>query len=99
MQINKQTIDLLVNAKSESDGTSLITMYIPSESDSRLAVDFLSKERSSASNIKDKNVRNDVIAGIKSAIYQLKSYNHAKTPKNGLILCSGSISMEIGSRL
>ena len=30
MKADKSTIDQLVNATSESDGTSLITMYVPS---------------------------------------------------------------------
>lgn len=44
---------------------------------------------SSAQNIKDKNVRKAVIAGLKSGIYCLK--NVKKIPENGLVLLSGDL--------
>jgi len=54
-------------------------------------VEFLTKEKSTIANIKDKTVRKNALSGIKSAIYQLRAYKKAKAPKNGLILCSGVV--------
>lgn len=97
--MNKQFISYLNDVRSKSDGTSLITLYIPSEYNLWLAVDFLVQERSSASNIKDKNVRNDVISALKTGIYNLKSLGTNLAPKNGLVLCCGEISTKSNSYL
>lgn len=91
MDTNKELVQFLAQSKSLSGGTSLITYYLPGSSDIWLANDFLIQEKSTASNIKDKNVRKDVIAAIKSLLYQIKAYKKQKTPSNGLVLCAGSI--------
>ena len=91
MKSNKQLIDYLAQAKSASGGTSLITIYLPGDYSIWLANDLLTQERSTASNIKSKKVRKDVIAALKSAMYQLKAYKKANAPKNGLVLCAGYI--------
>lgn len=78
----------LVGMNSASGGTSLITYYIKSVSDIWLAINKLSEEQGTASCIKSKSVRKDVISAIKSAIYALKNYHH-EGDDNGLVICSG----------
>ena len=89
--MNKQLLEQLMTVSSESDGTSLITMYIPSEYNLWLATEFLTKEKSTVMNIKDKNVRKDATTALKSAMYQIKAYAKPKAPKNGLVLIAGII--------
>lgn len=86
--INYEFVEKLSQLSSASRGTSLITMYIPGNYALSLVSDKLKCELSTASNIKSKNVRNDVITAIKSAQNSLKSYN-LMAPENGLVLCSG----------
>lgn len=88
MQVSKSLIESLQKACSETHGTSLITYYIQ-PSDVWLVSQQLCDEMSSAQNIKDKNVRKAVIAGLKSGIYCLK--NVKKIPENGLVLLSGDL--------
>ena len=90
-QTNKDFIKSLSNAKSMSRGTSLITYYLPSESSIWLAVNKLNQELSTASNIKSKTVRKDVITALKSSLHILKTYKGSNAPSNGLVLCSGII--------
>ena len=73
-------------AKSQSGGTSLITMYIV-DKQLWLAKNKLKQELSTASNIKDKTVRKDVQTALKSAIIKLSEYKNSYT--NGLVLCAG----------
>lgn len=87
----QQQLKLLSEAKSASGGTSLITMCIPSKYKLGLVVDKLVSELSTASNIKDKNVRKDVISALKSSIVCVKSCREAYAPENGYVLCAGEI--------
>ena len=84
-------ITALSNARSESGGTSLITLYIPGGSALWLASEKMTSELSTASNIKSKTVRKDVEQALRSALYQIKNYVSQKAPENGLVLCSGSV--------
>ena len=84
-----QSLRNIDSAKSASGGTSLITLYIPSNYAMSLVSEKLMSELSTASNIKNKNVRKDVISALKSAMSTIKSYNKYVAPENGLILCAG----------
>ena len=94
MKSNKELVEYLSQARSASGGTSLITIYLPGDYNIWLASDLLTQERSTASNIKDKKVRKDVFAALKSSMYQLKMYKKANAPKNGLVLCAGYIEQK-----
>ena len=92
MKVDKNLISCLQQAKSSSGSTSLITILIPGNYNLWLVRDFLAKEISTSNNIKDKNVSKDVKIAIKAAISQIKQYN--KSPKNGLVLCTGIIEQK-----
>lgn len=55
-------------------------------------MDKLTSELGTASNIRDKNVRKDVIGALKSSLFALKNYSSHVAPSNGLILCAGSVN-------
>lgn len=84
-----QFIRDLGSARSNSGGTSLVTMYVPSNFALSLVSEKLTSELSTAPNIKSKAVRKDVISALKSAMSALKSYNKHQAPSNGLVLCAG----------
>ena len=46
---------------------------------------------STASNIKSKTVRKDVISALKSSMYLIKAYKKSEAPKNGLVIYAGDI--------
>ena len=87
----EKVINSLSQSKSVTGGTSLITVYIPSNTDLWLSSSMLNSELSTAHNIKSKSVRKGVIAALKTCIYKLKSYNKHTAPDNGLVLCAGDI--------
>jgi len=86
---SKEIFKEMSQAKSQTGGTSLITMYIPSGFSMSLVTKELSKELSTASNIKDKSVRKAVITALKSSLSCVKMFNLHTAPENGLVLCSG----------
>ena len=88
-QITKSFIKDLAEMRSSSGGTSLITYLIPSGYQIALVSKKLTTELNSASNIKDKNVRKDVITSLKVALGNLKNSKLHTAPENGLVLCSG----------
>lgn len=84
------TVKKLSDSTSESRGTSLITMYIP-ECDNNslsLVVNKLESELGTATNIKSKVVKKDVIHAIKSAIYFVRNCVN-KYSENGIVICTG----------
>lgn len=88
--MNLQTLTELSQVRSQSGGTSLVTLYISSKSALWLASDKLISELSTASNIKSKSVRKDVIQALKSGLQQIKTYKSSTSPENGLVLCAGN---------
>lgn len=89
MKLDRQMIRTLSEATSESRGTSLVTIYIPSNQNFGIITKSLTNELSTASNIKDKTVRKDVISALKSLSETVKSFNWHNAPENGVVLCSG----------
>ena len=75
--------------KSLTGGTSLITIYVPSNYALSLVTQNLTSELSTASNIKDKSVRKSVISSLKSCLVMVKSLKWNNAPENGLVLLSG----------
>ena len=92
MKITKEEVEFLAEAKSQSTGTSLVTYSIPSEYNLWLITEKINSELGTAKNIRDKNVRKDVISALKTSLYLLKSHKKSKAPENGLILCAGIAS-------
>ena len=89
--IPKATVQQMAKLKSESGGTSLVTMYIPSNYSLGIVSKTFTSELSTASNIKDKTVRKDVITALKSAMETIRSSKMHTAPENGLVLCSGLV--------
>lgn len=83
----------LSNAVSETGGTSLITLYIPSNSNIANYTNQLTNELSTSQNIKDKNVRSSVQKALKSGIIKLNQIS--EFPENGLVLCCGEIKYDL----
>ena len=91
MNMDKEFIQYLSQAKSTTGGTSLVTMYIPGNTDLWLVSSTLSSELSTSQNIKSKPVKKGVQSALKAAQNQIKMWNGSKAPSNGLVLCSGDI--------
>lgn len=87
---NYELVKKIESAKSYSRGTSLVTINIPNLDNNTLNlwINKLNQELCTATNIKSKNTRKDVITSLKSAIYTLKNIN-TKGFDNGIVLCSG----------
>ena len=89
-ELDYNKIKMLSDAMSSSRGTSLITKYIPANTNLQTHINHLNEELSTAKNIKSKVVRNDVQTALKSGINRLKTQK--AVPENGLVLCSGIIN-------
>jgi len=70
--------------------TELVSVYIPTEYNLQEIVNMLRQEYTLTENVKNKTVRNNVLAAIDKILQELRFYN--KTPKNGLVLFSGNVS-------
>ncbi len=92
-------VNLLSHARSDSGGTSLITLYVSAGlNNTWLASEQLSSELGTATNIKSKCVRKSVINSLKSGIQKLKSFNSVERKmytKTGFVMCIGDISRSI----
>ena len=84
-----EDIQTLSQLRSATGGTSLITYYIPGDSDMKIPITHFNTELSAAQNIKDKDVREGVKQAIKQSLINLKAYNKYKAPSNGLVLLAG----------
>lgn len=82
-------IESLRDARSETGGTSLITMYISANSKLDITTKSLIKELSTSQNIKSKAVKTSVQTALKSCLQICKTYGHT-APENGLVLCAGA---------
>ena len=78
----------------KGNGTSMITLIIPENSQLSLFKDMLTTEYGTASNIKSRVNRLSVLSAITSTQHILKQYN--KTPTNGLVIFCGTCSLEDG---
>lgn len=85
-----ELIKKLSQVKSETGGTSLITLYVPSLSNLSIVSNQINSELSTSQNIKSKTVRNSVQNALKCAQLQLKSLKSI-APENGLVICSGAV--------
>lgn len=88
----KKLIKALSNAR--GNGTSMISLILPPESQVTKVNKMLSDELGTANNIKNRVNRQSVLAAITSAQQRLKLYN--KCPQNGLVVYTGTIVTEEG---
>lgn len=97
MEVTKSFVQWLSQQRSETNGTSLITVYIPSGYSLSLITKKLVLEQSTGTNIKDKNVGKAVLSALRSSLQTLKSYGKHNAPENGLVLCAGMVNTNHGS--
>ncbi|MCD4666894.1 peptide chain release factor aRF-1, partial [archaeon] len=70
--------------------TELVSVYIPKGYDIIKIIQHLQQEQGTASNIKDKKTRDNVINSLEKMIRHLRLYK--KTPENGLAVFAGNAS-------
>ena len=72
-------------------GTELITLYIPPDKNIADVANQLRSELSQASNIKSKQTRTNVLAGLEAILNRLKYFR--KPPENGMVIISGVVNI------
>ncbi len=70
--------------------TELVTVYVPAGYNINKVADQINNEKSTASNIKSKSTKNNVVDSLDKILGHLKAYR--ETPKNGLAIFCGNIS-------
>ena len=75
--------------KYKGRGTELITLYIPPDKNIADISNQLRSELSQASNIKSKQTRTNVMAGLEAILQRLKYYR--KPPEHGMVIISGVV--------
>ena len=88
----KQLIKELKNYKGRH--TELVSVYVPAGYSINLILDLISQELGTATNIKSKSTRKNVINALSKILQELKLFK--KTPKNGLVIFCGNVSQEEG---
>lgn len=71
-------------------GTSLISIYVPGNSDLSGIRGTITKESSAASNIKSKQTRKAVQQSLRSLQNYVKGYPTHRAPQNGLVILAGA---------
>jgi len=77
--------------KLKGRGTELITLYIPPNKNIADITSQLRSELSQAENIKSKQTRVNVIAGLEAILQRLKYFK--KPPENGMVIVSGVVEI------
>jgi peptide chain release factor subunit 1 len=88
----KKLIKSLTNAR--GNGTSMISLILPPNTQISLTTKMLNDEIGTATNIKSRVNRLSVLGAITSALQILKHYT--RTPANGLIVYSGLVTTDEG---
>lgn len=88
----KQLLEELASKRGR--GTELISVYITPDFDLNKVVQQLREEQGTASNIKSKSTRKNVIAALERIIQFLRSYieTHRRPPPNGLAIFCGNVA-------
>ncbi|MBD3261839.1 MAG: peptide chain release factor 1 [Candidatus Altiarchaeales archaeon] len=82
---------LVKNLKNQTGRhTELVSVYVPSGYDLNNVLTQLSEEQGTATNIKSKSTRKNVVDALEKCIQHLKLYK--QTPPNGLALFCGNVS-------
>ncbi|MBU0953515.1 MAG: peptide chain release factor aRF-1 [Nanoarchaeota archaeon] len=74
--------------------TELVSVYIPAGYQMTKVVDQLRSEQSTATNIKSKATRKNVVSALEKILQHLKT--HSQTPPNGLVVLCGNVSDKEG---
>ncbi len=83
----KRTLDLL--ASKEGRGTELITLYVPPDRQIHEVMSQLREEAGTATNIKSRTTRKNVLDAIEKTMQRLKLFK--RPPPNGLVIFCGAI--------
>ena len=75
-------------------GTELVSVYVPEGYDLNKITTHISEEQGTATNIKSKQTRDNVIGALEKIIQHLKLY--PKTPPHGLAIFAGNVSENEG---
>lgn len=76
--------------------TELISVYIPAGYDINQKISQLQQEQGTATNIKSKSTRDNVIASLEKMVQHLRTFK--KTPEHGLIAFSGNAAEQEGKQ-
>ena len=76
--------------------TELISVYVPAGYDLNGKISQIQQEQGTATNIKSKTTRSNVIASLEKMIQHLRSFK--RTPPNGLIVFSGNAAEREGQQ-
>jgi len=90
----KKFIKELENFKGR--GTELVSVYVPADYDLNKITTHISQEQGTATNIKSKQTRDNVINALERIIQHLKLY--PRTPPNGLVLFAGNVAEREGQQ-
>ncbi len=82
--------------KYKGRGTELITLYIPPDKNIADVANQLRNELSQASNIKSKQTRTNVMAGLEAILQRLKYFK--KPPEHGMVILSGVVDLGGGKQ-
>lgn len=74
--------------------TELVTVYVPAGYDLNSIINHIAQEQGTASNIKSKSTRENVIGALERMIQHLRLFK--KTPDNGLAVFSGNVAEREG---
>lgn len=77
-------------------GTELVSVYVPAGYDINKINTHIAQEQGTATNIKSKQTRDNVIAALEKIIQHMKLY--PKTPKNGLAMFAGNVAEREGQQ-
>lgn len=77
-------------------GTELVSVYVPADYDLNKINTHISQEQGTATNIKSKQTRDNVISALEKIIQHLKLF--PKTPPNGLALFAGNVAEREGQQ-
>ncbi|MFH1173941.1 MAG: peptide chain release factor aRF-1 [archaeon] len=76
--------------------TELVTVYVPAGYDLNAIINHLQQEQGTASNIKSKGTRDNVIAALEKMVQHLKLF--PRTPPHGLAAFSGNVAEREGQQ-
>src|SRR3989344_5018069 len=76
--------------------TELVTVYVPEGYDMNKIIQHLAQEQGTATNIKSKQTKDNVLAALERMIQHLKLYK--KTPEHGLAAFAGNVSDRPGQQ-
>jgi len=82
--------------KIKGSHTELISIYIPAGQNINVVANQVEQEKGTASNIKSKTTRKNVLDALESISRELKKYK--KTPENGMVIFCGNVAEKEGQQ-